>query len=106
MSRSSAAVQNAQKLPKKVNLQGRCFHPSRAHILVILKKTMHWEKATVPAYWQVGGARSGGCKRSSRLHVVTVGLLAKWVAENPAVLLQYEHVILDEYDGAAADVHL
>ena len=61
-------------------------------------------KATVPAYWQLGGARSGGCKRSSRLHVVTVGLLAKWVAENPRVLLQYEHVILDEYDGAAADV--
>ena len=62
------------------------------------------EKATVPAYWQVGGGRCGGCKRSSRLHVVTVGLLAKWVAEDPRVLLQYEHVILDEYDGAAADV--
>ena len=58
-------------------------------------------KATVPTYWQVGGNVSGGApKTSSRLHVVTVGLLARWVAQDPSVLEKYETVILDEYDAA------
>jgi hypothetical protein len=57
-------------------------------------------KASVPTYWQVGGKVSDGDKRSSALHVVTVGLLQKWVVENPKTIEQYDFIIFDEYDAA------
>lgn len=57
-------------------------------------------KANVPTYWQVGGKVSGGDKRSSALHLVTVGLLQKWVVENPKTVEQYDFIIFDKYDAA------